>query len=127
MLQASGRPFGDLSRSLLATERLVLLKGSNIHIRDTGILFYHLKRYEEAYDALRAYRSKVKKALPEPEEDAVVPEIQQRVGSPAQFCIFKSILLAISSGSSRHFPYDAAYGAAYMPSCWLFGSPFCLV
>lgn len=57
VLQGSGRPFGDLSRALLASERLSILGGPAFNMRDTAIILYHLKRYNEAYDAFKQYQS----------------------------------------------------------------------
>jgi len=75
VLQASGRPFGDLNRSLLACERLVLLHASSFHMRDTGILLYHLQRFEEAYGVLRTYQQRTEDSSSSSEKEEITVPI----------------------------------------------------
>lgn len=58
IIQPSGRPFGDLERALLSTERLVDCGVSSMQLKDKGVLLYHLKRYEESYQAFQEYVGK---------------------------------------------------------------------
>jgi len=77
VLQASGRPFGDLGRSLVALERLVLLNGPSLHLRDSGIVLYHLKRYEESYYCLKKYKA-ILEASTDLEETQEVAAVQTK-------------------------------------------------
>uniref|UniRef100_A0A7S1X0T8 Protein SirB1 N-terminal domain-containing protein n=1 Tax=Tetraselmis chuii TaxID=63592 RepID=A0A7S1X0T8_9CHLO len=77
VLQAQGRPFGDLSRTMVALERLVLLKAPPMHLRDSGIVLYHLKRYEEAYHCLKKYKD-ILDSSSDLEEHQDVPDVQTK-------------------------------------------------
>lgn len=73
VMQPTGRPFGDVERAALATERLMRLDGgaSSLHARDLGVLRAHQGRSAEALELLRAYLdSPAGRAA---EEDAAVP------------------------------------------------------
>lgn len=84
VMQPTGRPFGDVERAALATERLMLLDGgvSSMHARDLGVLRFHQGRYADALSLLKGYLdSPAGKAA---EEDAAVPAATILVALPQE-------------------------------------------
>lgn len=65
VMQPTGRPFGDVERAALATERLMELEGggagggaarfSTLHARDLAVLRFHQGRYAESAELLQGY------------------------------------------------------------------------
>ena len=59
VMQATGRPFGDLELALLSTQRLACVAATTRermrNVRDQGILLCHLQRHASATAALESY------------------------------------------------------------------------
>lgn len=75
VMQATGRPFGDLEMALLACQRLAVVSDdpseSAKHRRDAGVVLCHLHRYAEAKAELGQYQAWLEHSAEDIEEGEV--------------------------------------------------------